>query len=619
MRNLFSHTAHPIFSKIFFFALSLLLLIASIVAFVPLLPDMPALVDSEKFAMNYAVSHHIAIGKEVIYLYGPYSSVYTAQYYPLTDFKMVMCSLYLAISFWISLVFIMKGAKAQWPFVLFLALSGLIYYRDVLLLSIPFLVGLVIYKAVTSQKDDWLVNSKYSPIYICILFFPLGLLPLTKGTILLTCAAVTLWCSLYLIINKQKILSAVCVVSPIISMLIFWVIADQSLSNLYSYLLSMSSFISGYSYAMSLVGEPLEIDFYLCSSALIMLSIYVDKRITQKLFLSGIYFIFLFISFKGGFVRHDHHALLAGTSLLIASLIIPFTGVKSKLSLVAMAFGLISAAYIDGNYIRTTPISFLNSVKINYGNAVEGLTYRLASNESLVKKYEESIRKIREKVSFPELQGSADIYSYNQAYIFVHGYSWAPRPAYQSHAAYSYELAEINRKYLKGPNAPDNIIFGVEPIDGRIPSSEDGASWPILLTKYTPSGIHNNYLFLKKNSVAESPDISWQKSRSYLFNQNVELPKFRGLIFTKITLKPSLLGKIKNTIFKTSALVIQVNLKDGTSKQFRIVPGMAEAGLMISPLIENTEEFRNLYLHDLLEKEVRSFSIFPADPEDWEN
>ena len=611
--NILSQRFHAFKSaSILSYVLSFLLLLAIIAILVPLTPPMPEVTDSEKFAMNYAVSQGMVVGKDVIYTYGPYSSIYSGQYFPDIDFRMVVCCLYLAFSFWIALALLSKNVDWRWIFGLFLILSGLIYWRDVLLLAIPFLVGLTVFKELaTKDKQGWLQN-KYAPLYIAILFAPFGLLPLTKGTILLTCTAVSAFCALVLFVNRYKALAIICLLTPITSMLLFWLASGQSLGNLYGYFNSMNSVISGYTNAMSVFGKPFEVISYLASALLLLITIYRQKDIQQKYFLIGIYSIFLFISFKGGFVRHDAHALLSAASLLLAALLLPFVGVRSKFFLFAITFSLFSVAYIYSNHTRITPKSYFNFAKVNYSNAYNGIKNRIENKDWLIKQYEEALSKIRANVnSPPHLQGKTDIYSYNQAYIFAYGYQWSPRPAFQSYTAYTPELAELNKKHLEGANAPDNIIFGMNPIDERLPSIEDGASWPLLLAQYKPTKLISEYLFLeKKNGVATSP-LQWTNGQIFRLGQIVDLPKSPQPLFAKIIIKPNLFGRIKTILFKPAQLSISLRMADGSTKQFRLIAGMTTEGIMLSPLIETTAEFNGLYLQDkLLDKKlVRSFMI----------
>jgi hypothetical protein len=62
---------------------------------------------------------------------------------------------------------------------------------------------------------------------------------------------------------------------------------------------------------------------------------------------------------------------------------------------------------------------------------------------------------------------------------------------------------------------------------------------------------------------------------------------------------------------------------DGTKKPFRLVPGMAENGIMISPLVETTQEFNALYSRNssLDKKRVKSFAVLQSSglTSDWDN
>ena len=607
--------------------LPIALLLATLAAFVPFSPPMPEVTDSEKFAMNYAASQGMVVGKDVIYTYGPYSSIYSGQYFPDTDFRMVVCCLYLAFSFWVPLALLLKNVDWRWTLTLFLALSGLIYFRDVLLLAIPFLVGLSIFKELaTKDKQGWLQN-KYAPLLIAILFAPFGLLPLTKGTILFTCAAVSAFCAVVLFVSRHKALAIICLVAPTISMLLFWIASGQSIKNLPIYFISMQGTISGYSNAMSVVGQPVEVIRYLISALLLLASIYFQRNLKYKALLIGLYLIFLFISFKGGFVRHDSHAVLAATSLLIATLLLPFVGIRSKLYIFTLIFSLATVAYVNGNYIRTTPESFSQNVIAAYRNALDGLHKRLSNHDFFEQQYKEALNAIHLKVPFPTLKGASDIYSHDQAYLLASSNTWSPRPAFQSYTAYTPRLDDLNRQHLEGMAAPNNIFISIEPIDQRLPSSEDGSSWPLLLSQYRPVKFIDHYLLLEKIRSIKSVNLQWGNPEIYRLTERVLLPKsidsLRDPVYAKLIIKPTLLGRIKNVLYKSNLIHLDLEMIDGTKKPFRLVPGMAENGIMISPLVETTQEFNALYSRNssLDKKRVKSFAVLQSSglTSDWDN
>jgi hypothetical protein len=162
-----------------------------------------------------------------------------------------------------------------------------------------------------------------------------------------------------------------------------------------------------------------------------------------------------------------------------------------------------------------------------------------------------------------------------------------------------------------GPKAPDNLIFRVEPIDGRLPSLEDGASWPVILSHYDPVALKDDFLYLRKLDVARSQLDSAILTGSYKLGEVAILPSSGNATFARINIRQSLLGKIVSALYKPTQLKITLNLRNGESKAYRIVSSMIKTDILISPLIENTTEFSLLYsgLTYLEDKKVKSFVI----------
>jgi hypothetical protein len=273
--------------------------------------------------------------------------------------------------------------------------------------------------------------------------------------------------------------------------------------------------------------------------------------------------------------------------------------------------------------VLPSPKTYSWALETIYNKTFQGIKNRINQKDWLDNQYKIALNTIREKAKFPALQGSTDIYSYNQAYVLANDFHWSPRPAFQSYAAYTPELAEINKNHLQGINAPENIIFGIEPLDYRLPSMEDGASWFLLLTQYTPTKLIGHYLFLAKKTAGAHSELKWSESQKYHFGETVALPGSSGSIYAKIIVKHTLVGLIKNILFKSDSLGISLKMVDNSTKQFRLIPGMTSSGIMISPLIENAQEFSYLYSQDqLLDKnKVSSFSVIPGNGNtmDWDN
>ncbi|PPD42014.1 MAG: hypothetical protein CTY16_15310 [Methylobacter sp.] len=603
-------------------------LITTIAIFVPFSPKMPAagLDQSWVFGMNQAVAQGLSFGKEIIFSYGPYSSIHTKTYHPSTDFMMVSGSLYLALAYW-AYLFLLMG-NVQWLTIISLnaVLAGVVntggdfyislYSRDALLFSLPLLAGVVIFKIQTAPDGGWLKN-KTAPFLIALLISPLGFLPLVKCSIMILCSAVALLCSALFFANGHKLLATLCLLSPMASMLFFWVASGQSAADLPGYFVNTTPIVSGFSEAMALDGNIYEVVLYLLASAFLLLAISLQTQATgaAKIFLSLIYFFCLFLSFKAGFVRHDDHALISGISILIAALLLPFI-INAKIVVPASVFALIAWFYIDSYHINTSTVGITENIRSTYAPMWRGIKNRVIDKNWPRLEFDAAINTIKEKTIFPVLPGTTDIYSYNQAYLIASENTWSPRPIFQSYSAYTPELAGINRKHLLSHQAPDNIIFRVERIDGRIPSIADGASWPILMLNYRPTQLEGNFLFLqKKGAIGEIGDPLEPISEKHTFGETVNLPESGQPLFVRIGIKPTLLGRIASMLFKPSQLQITLALRNGLKKQFRIIADMAKSGLVLSPLIENTTEFGMLYGKEgLLDgKLVKSMSIAPRD------
>src|SRR5450830_1431998 len=292
------------------FILYIVLLITVISVFVPFSPRMPtgSLDPSWQFGMNQALAQGLVFGKEIIFTFGPYASIYTKLYHPSTDFIMVSGSLYLAFSYWVCLSLLMKDVQWRWVLIFCAALAGLIHSgdallvsRDALLFSLPLLVSLLTVK-ILFLEEGRLVNRKLAPFFVALLFAPFGLLPLIKGSMLILCGAISVLCSVFFIVNRHRLLAIICLLTPLVSMLFFWIASGQSVTTLPNYFISMVPIISGYTEVMAINGNPREVVLYLVASAFLLLVISIQTQITStlKIFLFLTYFVFLFISFKAG-------------------------------------------------------------------------------------------------------------------------------------------------------------------------------------------------------------------------------------------------------------------------------------------------------------------------------
>jgi hypothetical protein len=380
------------------------------------------------------------------------------------------------------------------------------------------------------------------------------------------------------------------------------------------YFESMASIASGYSDAMSLFGNPVELVVYISAVMLILIDIRRQEefRRSEQSFLLLVFAIYFFLVFKAGFVRHDYHAIIAGTCLLLAAAIIPMI-FKPKKLIGAMAVAVVAWLFIASQYIESLPTVFYRNIRQTYLASWPALADRIIMPGEQKKKYERAIASLRKEAQFHILAGTSDIYSYDQPYLIASGNKWNPRPIFQSYSNYTPWLSDLNVAHISGDRAPDNIVLRLQAIDGNLPSMEDGASWPIFFDRYFPKSVAGGYLFLRKRQTLSAHGISQSTVENHFFNDIVEVPDSKGYVFASVDIRSTLLGTAARTLFKTPELIIVLRLSNGRTVESRIVPGMAKRGFVLSPFVEDLAGLQDLYCDKSTPgKKVKSFSVFPA-------
>lgn len=599
--------------------LRLVLALTVLLVFVPFSPSMPTdlnpLDPSWVFGLNVAASQHLIFGSDLLFTYGPFASIFTRTYHPFTDPFAFYGSLYLAVAYVMALIFITRKSAGLLLLINIAAFSFFKQYTDTLLSSYALIMGIYCYQLIY-LPDRSKSSGAGMLILTFALFTPFGLYPLVKGSIyILYFAIAILSCGLFLYFRKWYLALAT-PIAIISSLILLWLIAGQPFLGLLGYFTSFGMIIAGYSDAMSVTGSKYEILVYL-SSSLFLIFVLLKKRGLNigALYLVAVFALYLFISFKGGFVRHDGHAVY-GVSALYFSAIMLFVVFPSYLAMTALIMASLTFIYIDSHYDNSLYLRRFNPVFETYKWGIYGVKNRLFNESQFLEDYNKSVDVIKNEARFPRLSGTVDTYPFDQSRVIASGYNWVPRPVFQSYAAYNPQLAKINNAHLLSIKAPDNIVFRISTIDNRYPSLDDGLSWPTILSNYHLSGTQGEFIFLSKDRVRNTqPPICSLSSDTFQFGQSISVPSDKGLIFVEIDVKPTLLGRLINILFKTSELRIKVLLENGQSNDYRIIPGMAKSGFILSPLVENTRDFKALIskqIPDSLTK-VKAFSITPVN------
>ncbi len=576
---------------------------------------------SWNYAINQAIANHLDIGKDSIFTAGPYSAIYTHLFHPATNKMILLGGIYFSLCCCLCLTLLSQNIKLRWGFS-FLAMLVILDIGDSFYIAYPLIASLVVFRICFSHKNAGTINLPKHILQISLfaIFSIFGLLCLIKGSLLIPCiASLALSCFTLLYVRKNN-LAAIIAISPIPSLIFFWIEAQQLLSNLPIYFFNMTQVILGHNEAMSVeIGGSANIIAYGIMSAAILYVIFREKSLAifPRFLLATAITIFLFICFKGGFVRHDeiHNWSYCAASGLLVALLLPFIfeyqipNFLRNLNIAPLPIiAVIIYAFIYGGRFPSPSQAFEKI--INQAKIYQNLKERIFNQDQVAQDFATRILTLKEKAALPILAGRSDIYPFDQSDLIASGNIWAPRPVFQSYLAYTKKLAQLNADYLLSENAPQNIFFKIATFDERIPALDDGLSWPILLQNYTPIKMVNEFLLLQKKSThaVVRKNIS---SSEYGLDEIIEIPNSANkIIFADFEIKLTLIGRLLATLFRPSQLQIAATLSDGSTKIFRIHSTTAKAGFIISPLIENIEEFRSLFDKDFIgNKTVKSFTI----------
>lgn len=584
----------------------------SIFVFLPAFPSMPAstIDQSWKMALNEAWAKGISFA-HVVFSYGPYAFLSTGQYDPNTYTALLLSSVFLGVVLFLVLCYIGPGSRGVFGLFIFpvsLIASAYTGAGDVRFYCFAFL--LLAAAARVPQRN--LVDVERPvllgmPVVLNLASFALGLICLVKATYAVEVSAVGILSVSVLYANGRRLMAATIVLSFLSGLALFWLMAGQSLAQLPRFFINQEQVAAGYGEAMSFGGSLLPPALFLLSAVSLAMAVKRDLRppTVPKCAVAIGLAATLFLAFKEGFVRQDtSHAMEAAEAMLMLPWCWQFDRInfwrKPHTAVAAIAVIVSAAMYPHALGVGAKARDVAQLLHCSD----QGPSVCPMHGDWLERTYDLALARIRAQVPLPRVQGSVDVYTLGQSLAIAYGYRWDPRPVIQSYSAYTPVLARMNADHLIGPEAPQAVLFSLEPIDGRLPTFADGPSWPILLSEYRPKWVAGQPTASAGSVIVclrRKPD--WQRisvigtpvlERKAELGYRVDLPQSDDVLFAKIDIRQNALGRLADLLLKGPRLRINFLFRDGHVEQYRFIPGMARAGFIISPVVIDTTQFAAL-------------------------
>ena len=557
------------------------------------------------WSMNEIVANQISIGRDITFTFGPYASVYTKIFHPELHSLTLFALSYFSIIFFLIVYELSKHCSFFEKIVIIYSLLFLSTTNDSCLMLLPLLVFTVFLFQDSSNKNS-IINIPKNILILSVL----GFLPLIKGTLLVLCSVIIGIMIFRAIFRKEYTHIALYLIVPTSTMTFFWWLSGQSLADIFYYFKSMVPIVTGYTEAMSanwkliipLVAGILSITLVFAFFRSCHLS-RVDRYIYSLILL-----LTLFIAFKEGYVRFDQHFYYFLYVLVFLSCLLVIFSKKGFYVLFFISvifFGITS--YRDNHSFQRFYQSFVVTIGDTLKTPLNLYSVLNRDNNSIYKQVVSNIQNIGQ---LPTLEGTSDIYPWDQAFLFASGNKWSPRPCFQSYSAYTPELIERNFEFLVSSNAPDNLFFKVQTIDNRYPSLDDGKSWLGIFSNYEPySYLNKEFILLKKLTSPKVLNKRSLTSGTYSIGKEIAVPNNNKPIFVKIDLENTIFGYLSGLIYKPEFVKLIAKLESGNEYEFRFIPKMAKTGFLISPFINSTEQFLELFYSNSFSNQERVKSI----------
>jgi hypothetical protein len=370
-----------------------------------------------------------------------------------------------------------------------------------------------------------------------------------------------------------------------------------SFHALIEYVRASIDIIGGYSSAMSLHGDPIELggvaELTLCAAAFLFVRTESNRPLAW--FFVTLLTIPLLMSVKHGFTRQDHHVInffcFAGLALSVISLAAPLTGKRAPIAfLVLLSYGLVSAEYMIarvGIDLTAAEVTGLRGASLA-GGALRPARLRAALHSGdpgfpAEARVEPSIRAII---------GDSPVASLSVVYssALLDGLNLKLYPVLQRYSAYTPYLDRLNAAFIRD-KGPRFLLFDGYAIDRRHPWTETPAMWLEVYRWYNTRLLGDHNLLLERRSAPRFEQLRVIGQMDMPITKQLDFSKSNQAVFWTMRCGTGFTGTIQKMLLDIPEVAMRLG-PEGT--RFRIVPEVMESPILAKSLPSTVSEFASV-------------------------
>jgi hypothetical protein len=529
-------------------------------------------------ALGEAAARGDRFGRDIIFTGGPFSPLYT-RYFDTINWPLVLIAGALLA---VCLAWSCARLASSWLTTLLLPVMIFLASMDAVLFAFPALAAISI-----------MIRPGASAVLVVLAGIAAAAICLAKFSIVPIAVVSFITIDAYLILQRRIPIGTFTFAASVSA----WFVAlGQNIRDLGDFLRFSLETSAGYVAAMDIPGSILELVAFL---ALASLSTAVIARgVERRLgFLAAVPFAaFVFVVFKFGFVRQDIHTITAWTGLALATAISTAVVRPSKLT----------ASLLVGISIAATALTYaevpdqLSNLRVHAKSISDGISniYQIALHypqwiERQRTAAQDAKASVRAMEPMPKLNGSVDTLPSFQSAVIAADLDYRPHFTVQDYTSYTRDLIDKDKQSWSGARAPDHILFGLAPIDNRFPALSEGPLWPELLRTYAPAEKFGDLVILDRRE-APLQELLQEPAEKVIklgerFALDADIP-----LFITIDVQSNWLARILGFVYRPPIVNLGLEFADGSKSTYRLIPAIAQAGFIISPLIITSDDFASL-------------------------
>lgn len=553
---------------------------------------------SWQIVLHEAFARRMQFGSEIVWTYGPWGFLWNELYHPDTwGWSLAIRSAWAAV-FWAVLASL-GGAFFQ-------DRRKSLGFAFALLLLPAYSWDSLVYQGCAMLWFSWFaLPSRGGRALSLALVALLCVFALGKFLILLALAAMVAALATSSALAGERRWAAALAGTWMGATLAAWTLAGQSLAGIPAYLSTFFEVASGFGAALTARGSWIEV-FYFVAASTSLIGLILASRATlglprPRLLLDAAAFcVPLGVAYKHSFTRHDTgHVLIGGTLLVgVSLLVLGWTrlapapqlrtwGLRATTAVGAGTVLLLLWSQPVDPLVKTT----LPVVKRLPGR-LENALHLMTGDRSPLDRAESHAAALAAGEPLGSVEGSVDVYPHAQATVLRHAdVQWVTRPVMQSNTAYTPELQALNLAFLRGPDAPQTVLFDIDPSEEHHPADADSLSLLELLERYDVADPLGRFVTLARRDQPRGLVVVPGAQQRIEAGEWVDLPSEGDLAWLRVRADSRPWDGLVGAVWKKRLVRIDVRHADGDVRSWLVSPGVARSGLIVSPSLSGRLDF----------------------------